>query len=417
MGDELASLLAFVLKLLRDYGFEDFEAELATRPDKFVGDPADWDEAEELLRQAVEVSGIPYVVAEGEGAFYAPKIDVHVRDAIGRRWQLSTLQVDFQFAERFDLEYVGTDNQRHRPRIIHRALFGSFDRFFGVLLEHTAGALPPWLAPVQVQVLPVRSDHEEHAQGLVARLKAEGFRAEITDADEPLGARIRKATRVRTSWWRRDDWPTTRWATTPRRAGRAWRPGGDLRQRWRTPSHARVRTDDRGTPAGAARRSVTGMTQWAGGAHVLSAAATARCRGRVGLPAASRSGLSDAETHVVWRGDLVYRHPQRLPTRAHCWHALSRGGRARGPPRTRPSSCAHVRDRWGDQGGVHAQGVTRLNWRGRRRRHPLEPARARAAPVESGLQLMTSVAEARVLPETLDDSWAKVRAAWPAPDA
>jgi threonyl-tRNA synthetase len=193
MGDELASLLAFVLKLLRDYGFDQFEAELATRPDKFVGDPADWDEAEDLLRQAVEASGIPYVIAEGEGAFYAPKIDVHVRDAIGRRWQLSTLQVDFQFAERFDLEYVGADNQRHRPRIIHRALFGSFDRFFGVLLEHTAGALPAWLAPVQVQVLPVRSDHTEHARGLAARLKGEGFRAEVTDADEPLGARIRKA--------------------------------------------------------------------------------------------------------------------------------------------------------------------------------------------------------------------------------
>jgi threonyl-tRNA synthetase len=193
MGAELESLLAFVLKLLRDYGFEDFEAELATRPEKFVGDPADWDEATEQLRQAVEASGIPYVIAEGEGAFYAPKIDVHVRDAIGRRWQLSTLQVDFQFAERFDLEYVGTDNQRHRPRIIHRALFGSFDRFFGVLLEHTAGALPAWLAPVQVQVVPVRSDHEEHAQGLADRLRAEGFRVTVADADEPLGARIRKA--------------------------------------------------------------------------------------------------------------------------------------------------------------------------------------------------------------------------------
>ncbi len=193
MGAELESLLGFVLKLLRDYGFEDFEAELATRPEKFVGDPDDWDDAEEQLRQAVEASGIPYVVAEGEGAFYAPKIDVHVRDAIGRRWQLSTLQVDFQFADRFDLEYVGTDNQRHRPRIIHRALFGSFDRFFGVLLEHTAGALPAWLAPVQVQVVPVRSDHEDHARGLAGRLRAEGFRAEVADADEPLGARIRKA--------------------------------------------------------------------------------------------------------------------------------------------------------------------------------------------------------------------------------
>jgi threonyl-tRNA synthetase len=118
---------------------------------------------------------------------------VHVRDAIGRRWQLSTLQVDFQFADRFDLDYVGADNQRHRPRIIHRALFGSFDRFFGVLLEHTAGALPAWLAPVQAQVLPVRSDHEAYALGLVEQLRGEGFRVESSDADEPLGARIRKA--------------------------------------------------------------------------------------------------------------------------------------------------------------------------------------------------------------------------------
>jgi threonyl-tRNA synthetase len=193
LAGELASLLAFVLRLLRDYGFEDFEAELSTRPDKFVGAPEDWDDAEEALRQAIEASGIPYVVAEGEGAFYAPKVDVHIRDAIGRRWQLSTLQVDFQFADRFDLEYVGADNQRHRPRIIHRALFGSFDRFFGVLLEHTAGALPAWLAPVQVQVLPVRSDHEEHARALVERLRAEGFRTGVIEADEPLGARIRKA--------------------------------------------------------------------------------------------------------------------------------------------------------------------------------------------------------------------------------
>ena len=193
LGDELTSLLAFVLRLLRDYGFDEFEAELATRPDKFVGEPEDWDRAEAALREAVEASGIPYVVAEGEGAFYAPKIDVHVRDAIGRRWQLSTLQVDLQLPPRFDLEYVGADNQRHRPSVIHRALFGSFDRFFGVLLEHTAGALPAWLAPVQAQVLPVRSDHEDHARRLVERLRSEGFRAEVTDADEPLGARIRRA--------------------------------------------------------------------------------------------------------------------------------------------------------------------------------------------------------------------------------
>jgi threonyl-tRNA synthetase len=193
LAGELSSLLAFVLKLLRDFGFDDFEAELSTRPDDFVGEVADWDEAEVALRQAIEAAGIPYAVAEGEGAFYAPKIDVHVRDAIGRRWQLSTLQVDFQEPGRFGIEYVGSDNQRHQPRMIHRALFGSFDRFFGVLLEHTAGALPAWLAPVQVQVLPVRSDHQAHGESLVGRLRGEGFRVDIADADEPLGARIRKA--------------------------------------------------------------------------------------------------------------------------------------------------------------------------------------------------------------------------------
>jgi threonyl-tRNA synthetase len=193
MPGELVSLLRFVLRLLGDYGFDQFEAELATRPDPFVGEAEDWERAEAALRDAVEEVGIPYVVAEGEGAFYAPKIDVHVRDAIGRRWQLSTIQVDFQFPPRFDLEYVGADNQRHRPQMIHRALFGSFDRFFGVLIEHTAGALPVWLAPVQVQVLPVRSDHQPYGDELVARLRAEGIRAEVAEADEPLGARIRKA--------------------------------------------------------------------------------------------------------------------------------------------------------------------------------------------------------------------------------
>ncbi|HEY3141734.1 MAG TPA: threonine--tRNA ligase [Acidimicrobiales bacterium] len=193
LPDELASLLAFVLELLRTFGFDEFEAELATRPDKFVGDPQDWDEAEAALKHAIEQAGIPYVVAEGEGAFYAPKIDVHIRDALKRRWQMSTLQVDFQFPDRFDLEYVGADNERHRPRVIHRALFGSVERFFGVLLEHTLGAFQTWLAPVQVRVLPVRSDHHDYAEKLVERLRGEGFRADLIEADEPLGGRIRRA--------------------------------------------------------------------------------------------------------------------------------------------------------------------------------------------------------------------------------
>lgn len=193
LQDELASLLSFVLRLLRTFGFEDFEAELATRPEKFVGDPAEWDEAEAALQHAIEAAGLPYVVAEGEGVFYAPKIDVHVRDALKRRWQMSTLQVDFQLPQRFDLSYVGADNERHRPRVIHRALFGSIDRFFGVLVEHTAGAFPTWLAPLQLRILPVRSDHQAHADGVAERLRANGFRVDIVEADEPLGGRVRRA--------------------------------------------------------------------------------------------------------------------------------------------------------------------------------------------------------------------------------
>ncbi|MDP9005985.1 MAG: threonine--tRNA ligase [Actinomycetota bacterium] len=200
LGDELASLLAFVLRLLRTFGFERFEAELATRPEKFVGEEADWDDATDALRQALERAGVDYVVAEGEGAFYAPKIDVHVRDAIGRRWQMSTLQVDFQLPSRFDLDYVGPDNARHTPRVIHRALFGSIERFFGILVEHYAGAFPTWLAPVQVRVLPVRDDHQAYAGEVVERLGAEGLRAELDAAGDPLGTRIRRAKLEKLPW-------------------------------------------------------------------------------------------------------------------------------------------------------------------------------------------------------------------------
>ena len=193
LAPELADLLGFVLRLLRAFGLEDFEAELATRPEKFVGEPAEWDVATEALRQALEAAELPYVVAEGEGAFYAPKIDVHVRDAIGRRWQVSTLQVDFQEPQRFDMEFVGSDNARHRPYMIHRALFGSIERFFGILIEHYAGAFPTWLAPVQVSVLPVRTDHQPYADEVAAELRSAGARVEVLAADEQLGARVRRA--------------------------------------------------------------------------------------------------------------------------------------------------------------------------------------------------------------------------------
>ena len=192
--DEVRSLLGFVLSVLRAFGFDDFEASLSTRPEeKWVGTDEKWDLATEALRSALVQENIPFDVDEGGGAFYGPKIDVKVRDAIGRKWQLSTIQADFNLPERFGLEYVGADNQRHEPVVLHRALFGSVERFFGVLLEHFAGAFPAWLAPVQVRVLPVRGDHDDFGRDLVARLRAAGFRADMVVADEPLGGRIRKA--------------------------------------------------------------------------------------------------------------------------------------------------------------------------------------------------------------------------------
>ncbi len=193
LEDELASLLDFVLKILRRFGLTDFEAELSTRPDKYIGTIEEWDRATDALQAALGTSGLPYTISEGAGAFYAPKIDVHVRDAIGRRWQVSTIQVDFQLPHRFEMEYVGADNSRHRPFMVHRALFGSVERFFAILVEHYAGAFPTWLAPVQAQVLAVRDDHEEYASSVVATLRASGFRAEAVVADEPLGARVRRA--------------------------------------------------------------------------------------------------------------------------------------------------------------------------------------------------------------------------------
>ena len=190
--DELASLLEFTLSVLRAFGFEDFQAKLSTRPeDKAVGEDALWEMATDGLRSALESAGIDYVVDEGGGAFYGPKIDVDVTDAIGRPWQLSTIQLDFNLPERFGLEYVGADGGRHRPVMIHRALMGSVERFFGVLLEHYAGAFPLWLAPEQVRVLPVAEEHQAYAESVVERLSVEGFRAKLAPADEPLGKRVR----------------------------------------------------------------------------------------------------------------------------------------------------------------------------------------------------------------------------------
>jgi threonyl-tRNA synthetase len=194
MAAELGSLLTFVLDLLRDYGLNDFYLELSTRPEgKAVGTEEEWGEATEALRAAALSKDLELVMDQGGGAFYGPKISVQARDAIGRTWQMSTIQLDFQEPQRFDLSYVGADNERHRPIMIHRALFGSIERFFGVLVEHYAGAFPAWLAPVQARVLPISDNHEAYASRIVDRLRAEGFRADSVEANEPLGGRIRKA--------------------------------------------------------------------------------------------------------------------------------------------------------------------------------------------------------------------------------
>jgi threonyl-tRNA synthetase len=194
MEGELASLLDFVLDLLRDYGLSDFYLELSTRPEgKAVGTEQEWDRATEALRVVGDAKGLELVLDEGGGAFYGPKISVQARDAIGRTWQLSTIQLDFQEPQRFELEYVGADNARHRPVMIHRALFGSVERFFGVLLEHYAGALPVWLSPVQARVLPVRDDHAAYAEEVAGTLRARGLRADVAGAADKLNARIRRA--------------------------------------------------------------------------------------------------------------------------------------------------------------------------------------------------------------------------------
>ena len=184
-----------MLSVLRAFGFDDFTFNLSTKdPDKYVGSDEIWDEATEALRQALDSHGLEYAIKEGDAAFYGPKIDIDVRDAIGRSWQLSTIQADFQLPERFDLEYIGADNERHRPIMLHRALLGSIERFMGVLIEHYAGNFPTWLAPLQVRVLPVATAHEEYADaGARPVVDTAGVRVDVIDANDALGKRIRSS--------------------------------------------------------------------------------------------------------------------------------------------------------------------------------------------------------------------------------
>jgi len=194
LQDEIASLLDFVMSVLRAFGFTDFTANLSTKdPLKYVGSDEMWARATDALQLALDKYGLPHNIKEGDAAFYGPKIDIDVKDAIGRTWQLSTIQCDFALPERFNLEYIGADNARHRPIMLHRALFGSLERFFGVLIEHYAGAFPTWLAPVQARVLPVAEAHQDYANEVATRLHTEGFRVDVAEANDQLGKRIRAA--------------------------------------------------------------------------------------------------------------------------------------------------------------------------------------------------------------------------------
>ena len=194
MVGELDSLLTFVLNLLRDYGLNDFYLELSTKnPEKFVGEDSDWAEATEALRKAATAQNLELVLDEGGAAFYGPKISVQAKDAIGRTWQMSTIQVDFQLPQRFELEYSATDGTRQRPVMIHRALFGSIERFFGVLTEHYSGAFPPWLAPVQAIGIPVADTFGDYLGDVIQQMRKAGIRAELDSSDDRMQKKVRNA--------------------------------------------------------------------------------------------------------------------------------------------------------------------------------------------------------------------------------
>jgi threonyl-tRNA synthetase len=193
---EIVSCIDFAFDMYAAFGFNDYKVELSVRGEDrsaYLGADEDWESAEAALADALNNRGVPYERVEGEAAFYGPKIDIRVKDAIGRAWQLTTIQFDFNLPERFQLEYIGEDNKPHRPIMIHRALFGSMERFFGVLIEHYAGAFPMWLAPVQVAVLPITDRVNAYADELARELRVAGFRVEANLRSEKIGAKIRDA--------------------------------------------------------------------------------------------------------------------------------------------------------------------------------------------------------------------------------
>jgi threonyl-tRNA synthetase len=192
IASEVEALLRLVQRVYRDFGLK-YDAKLSTRPTEFLGEISTWDHAEAALKQALEAAGQPYTVNEGDGAFYGPKIDFDITDAIGRKWQCATIQLDYQMPQRFGLKYIGADNAEHTPVVIHRAIFGSFERFIALLIEHYAGAFPLWLAPVQVTVLPIADRHVEYGRQVLAALEDAGLRAQLDERQEKIGFKIREA--------------------------------------------------------------------------------------------------------------------------------------------------------------------------------------------------------------------------------
>jgi threonyl-tRNA synthetase len=198
LAKEIDFILSFSLYILKCFGFDKVKAYLSTKPpEKSVGEPKDWDAAEEALENALKRADMDYGVDEGGGAFYGPKIDLKIRDAIGREWQLSTIQVDFNLPERFDMTYTGSDGEKHRPFMIHRALLGSLERFFGILIEHHAGAFPLWLAPTQVTFIPIADRHADACHEMAAQLKKQGYRCQVDDGSDRMGNKIRKAQKLK----------------------------------------------------------------------------------------------------------------------------------------------------------------------------------------------------------------------------
>jgi threonyl-tRNA synthetase len=192
--DEILSVLDFTLFILKTFGFSEYDVYLSTRPEKYVGSPENWERSTEALKKALEEKGLKYSIDPGEGVFYGPKIDIKVKDSLKRSWQCSTIQVDFNNPERFDISYRGTDGREHRPIMIHRALMGSLERFFGILIEHYAGLFPVWLSPVQVAILPIAERHSEYASKIAGRLRSSGIRTEVNLDNEKIGHKIRGAT-------------------------------------------------------------------------------------------------------------------------------------------------------------------------------------------------------------------------------